>query len=333
MLAKFNKLIRNSHEWLPTLRWVIALITYSVYSFFQSASAQSCANPSGPLLIDQSFGTVSKPVSLSGLTTYQYVLPMCPADGQYTVTEAIDSGCFSNTWYAVASDHTPGDEAGNMMIVNGANTPGAFYEQSVAGFCGGTTYEISFWAFNLLKTGICPTPIIPNLAVFIETKSGQLVSSTNIGQVDLAYAPTWQQYSALFTVPKITEELVIKLVNTKGDYGCGNDMVIDDIQVRQCEACASNEIYVPDIFTPNNDGHNDELAFFLPRVTSFNLTVFDRWGSELFTSNTLNQKWDGSYAGSPCISGTYSWVITYQPELAGQKPPKHIQTGRVLLLR
>ncbi|WP_461063343.1 T9SS type B sorting domain-containing protein [Spirosoma horti] len=333
MLLDSHTLNRTSHLWLKALHGGIGLIIYFVYACGQPVFAQLCANPSSQLLINQTFGTASQPISMAGLTPYQYVPPTCPADGQYTVTETIDVGCFSYTWYAVPADHTPDDVDGNMMIVNGANTAGAFYQQTVSGLCPGTTYELSLWALNLLKTGICPTPLIPNLLLTLETKSGNLLTSVPLGSIDLADQPVWRQHTALFEAPKTTEAVILKLVNTKGDYGCGNDMVIDDIQVRQCEECVSNQVYVPDVFTPNNDGLNDNLAFFLPKVSSYNLKVFDRWGSVIFASTSVNQTWDGTYAGSPCASGDYTWVIAYRTASTTQEQSEHVQTGHVLLVR
>ncbi|GAB2536883.1 gliding motility-associated C-terminal domain-containing protein [Spirosoma aerophilum] len=283
--------------------------------------------------MDQTFGTASQPASFAGFTPYQYVPPTCPADGQFTVTETIDGSCFNYTWFAVAEDHTSGDVNGNMMIVNGANTAGTFYQQTVSGLCGGTTYEISLWAINLLKPGICPTPLIPNLTITIETKSGHTLSSTPLGAIELADKPLWRRYEALFVAPRTTEALVIKLVNTKGDYGCGNDMVIDDIQLRQCDACAADQVYVPDAFTPNNDGQNDVLAVFLPKVTTYTLNVYNRWGDIIFSSTDINNKWDGTYGGNPCATGDYTWVITYRSVQAANELVEYSQSGHVLLLR
>jgi gliding motility-associated-like protein len=319
--------------WPVKLHAVFGLLIYTSFLFDQPVFAQLCVNPSSQLVINQTFGTARQPASLAGLTPYQYVPPTCPADGQYTVTETIDGGCFNYTWYAVAADHTPDDTDGNMMIVNAANTAGVFYEQPVSGLCPGTTYEFSLWVVNLLKTGICPTPLIPDLSVRVETKNGQVLASAPIGTVSLTDKPTWRYYSALFTAPKTKEELVIKLINNKGEYGCGNDMVIDDIQLKACEVCASEQVYVPDVFTPNNDGMNDDLAFFLPKVASYTLKVFNRWGNVIFSSTDLNQKWDGTYAGNPCETGDYTWIISYRSASAGQESDSYVQTGHVLLMR
>ena len=333
MAPESRKVNQNRQLWLAKLHVVFSLIICAVSLFNQPVFAQLCVNPSSQLVINQTFGTARQPASLAGLTAYQYVPPTCPADGQYTVTSTIDGGCFNYTWYAVPSDHTPDDTDGNMMIVNAANTAGVFYQQPVADLCPGTRYEFSLWVINLLKTGICPTPLIPDLSVRVETKSGKVLASSPIGTVGLTDKPTWRYYSALFTAPKTTEEVVIKLINNKGEYGCGNDMVIDDIQLKACEVCASEQVYVPDVFTPNNDGLNDNLTFFLPKVLSYNLNVYNRWGSVIFSSTDLNQKWDGTYGGNPCETGDYTWVISYRSANRGLESDRYVQTGHVLLMR
>lgn len=319
--------------WHSPLQTVIGLITCFICVLCQPVIAQVCSNPGGPLVFSQTFGTATKPVIMDGLTSYQYIPPTCPADGQYTITSTIDGGCFNYTWYAVVSDHTPDDVDGNMMIVNGANKAGAFYQQPVSDLCGGTNYELSFWVLNLLKTGICVNPLKPNLSVNIETKNGTLLFSAPIGNIEQADKPVWSRYAAVFTAPKTTDATIIKLVNNTGDYGCGNDMVIDDLQIRQCEDCASGQIYVPDAFTPNNDGVNDDLQFYVPKVISYDLKIYNRWGSVIFSSNDVAQRWNGTHGGSPCNEGEYTWVITYRAAQATQEPNEHTQTGHVLLLR
>jgi len=41
------------------------------------------------------------------------------------------------------------------------------------------------------------------------------------------------------------------------------------------------------------------------------LTVFDRWGNAIYSSNSFDQGWDGTYKGVKCQVGTYTWKILY----------------------
>lgn len=90
---------------------------------------------------------------------------------------------------------------------------------------------------------------------------------------------------------------------------------------------------LPNVFTPNGDGMND---YFFPRdlltrgLTSFNMRIYNRWGEEIFTSNSLDGRgWDGRYNDVPQPQGVYVYIIdaTFKD---GQK--EHHQ-GNVTLLR
>lgn len=77
------------------------------------------------------------------------------------------------------------------------------------------------------------------------------------------------------------------------------------------------EPYIPDAFTPNGDGINDEfMVMGIPpdNITLFNIQIFNRWGQLVFTSNDINVKWNGRMNGTGdiCPEGVYSWVIYYQ---------------------
>ena len=78
-------------------------------------------------------------------------------------------------------------------------------------------------------------------------------------------------------------------------------------------------VYVPNAFSPNNDGVND--AFFA--VTQdpdfwleWEMVVFSRWGDIVFRSNDPRTKWDGSVMGGSHYSphGVYSWIINARGE-------------------
>jgi gliding motility-associated-like protein len=64
-------------------------------------------------------------------------------------------------------------------------------------------------------------------------------------------------------------------------------------------------ITLPNIFTPNGDGDNDRFVPFEAFPGNWQLTIFNRWGVEVFTTSNLSQGWNGE--GS--ASGTYYWVL------------------------
>ncbi|MBS0030896.1 lectin-like domain-containing protein [Chitinophaga sp. 22321] len=70
------------------------------------------------------------------------------------------------------------------------------------------------------------------------------------------------------------------------------------------------EFYVPNAFTPNNDGRNDVfhvIAAGVPKLDFF--CIWNRWGQEIYRSADLPGGWDGSWQGRPAPPGTYVWMV------------------------
>ncbi|MFT5383006.1 MAG: gliding motility-associated-like protein [Saprospiraceae bacterium] len=71
-----------------------------------------------------------------------------------------------------------------------------------------------------------------------------------------------------------------------------------------------NYFYVPNLFSPNDDGINDVWQIMPPddmEVLSFELHVFDRWGNHMKTFATVYDFWDGSFKGKALDPGVYVW--------------------------
>jgi gliding motility-associated-like protein len=88
-------------------------------------------------------------------------------------------------------------------------------------------------------------------------------------------------------------------------HGCTD--TVSHIIVRQ----GIYSFYVPNAFTPNNDGIND---YFLPfgegiSSTHYALYIFDRWGNLIFETDEANKSWDGRHMGELVPIGNYVWRI------------------------
>ncbi|MCX6280101.1 MAG: gliding motility-associated C-terminal domain-containing protein [Bacteroidetes bacterium] len=90
--------------------------------------------------------------------------------------------------------------------------------------------------------------------------------------------------------------------------------------------------YIPNSFTPNGDGVNDNFKIIgLPfeNITLFNLQIFNRWGQSVFYTNDIRDSWDGKQNGEYCPEGYYVWVIYYEDN----KKTKTSNKGTLMLLR
>jgi len=67
-------------------------------------------------------------------------------------------------------------------------------------------------------------------------------------------------------------------------------------------------LYVPNTFTPNGDGKND---LFMPKgegMINFEMNIYDRWGSMIFSTDDINKGWDGKPDGGSQIAQTDTYV-------------------------
>lgn len=66
---------------------------------------------------------------------------------------------------------------------------------------------------------------------------------------------------------------------------------------------------VPNVFTPNGDGKNDEFRVAYRSIKEFHCWVYNRWGKLVFDWTDPAQGWDGTINGRPAAEGAYFYVI------------------------
>lgn len=91
--------------------------------------------------------------------------------------------------------------------------------------------------------------------------------------------------------------------------------------------------WVPNAFTPNNDGTND---VFSPVFTSgydpydYSLLIFNRWGEILFESHDVLVGWKGTYGGEVMQDDVYTWKISFKTKYNDEHKVLH---GHATLLK
>jgi gliding motility-associated-like protein len=111
------------------------------------------------------------------------------------------------------------------------------------------------------------------------------------------------------------------------------------IDARSCpdsfSLCISIEpdfaFYIPNAFTPNNDGINDDFFGKGESIKEYEMYIFDRWGLTIFHTNDLSQHWDGKVKGSSKLAMGDTYV--YAVYITDIQDKKHKYTGTVTLVR
>lgn len=98
-----------------------------------------------------------------------------------------------------------------------------------------------------------------------------------------------------------------------------------------------SRIYIPNAFTPNSDGKNDDfkpVMFFirdepLNRYQEYDFMVFNRWGEILFRTDDLSKGWDGKAGGADAQPGVYGYSV----QVYGLDGKTYFKSGQVHLIR
>jgi gliding motility-associated-like protein len=111
------------------------------------------------------------------------------------------------------------------------------------------------------------------------------------------------------------------------------------------ENCMSEAVYtievinsmleIPNVFTPNGDGINDEFKVSYKSLVSFSAKVYNAWGRLVYSWTDPAQGWDGTIGGNPAAEGTYFYYIEAVGADKDEKgnPISYVYKGDINLLR
>lgn len=89
-------------------------------------------------------------------------------------------------------------------------------------------------------------------------------------------------------------------------------------------------VYIPNAFTPNNDGSNDYFFANGYGITELKMQIFNRWGNKVFETPSVSGRWNGiDTSGKICPQGVY----VYTAKIKDQYGIYHTYNGQVTLIR
>ncbi len=88
-------------------------------------------------------------------------------------------------------------------------------------------------------------------------------------------------------------------------------------------------LYIPNAFSPNADGVNDEFQIKGYGINTFELQIFDRWGKLVYVSDSMNKLWKGEANGKDAPEDTYVYLIHVADVLGND----HDFKGRISIIR
>lgn len=136
-------------------------------------------------------------------------------------------------------------------------------------------------------------------------------------QIDSLFNPPAHTYpdTGTYTITLITST----------NYGCV-DTAYQSIIIEPDFA-----FYVPNAFSPNDDGINDTFSGKGVFITQYDMTIFDRWGNLIYKTDSINKPWDGkANNGSKMAQAD---VYIYLIKVTDIRLENHKYTGIVTLVR
>lgn len=106
---------------------------------------------------------------------------------------------------------------------------------------------------------------------------------------------------------------------TAMDIHCDHSDVLEQLYTLYDQSLSGN-LAVPNVFSPNNDGQNDEFQLFnsngedpLEVLDYYEIDIYNRWGKKVFESGSTIKDWvwDGTVEGNDADEGIYFYVLTY----------------------
>ena len=95
-----------------------------------------------------------------------------------------------------------------------------------------------------------------------------------------------------------------------------NNVGCYDSIVKRLDVIPQVTYWLPNAFTPNEDGHNDTYkgTGVVEGIKDFDLKIFNRWGEQIFQTSDPNEGWNGlkNNKGEPSPQGVYLCVVTYK---------------------
>ena len=218
-----------------------------------------------------------------------------------TATDITCNGIFDGTATAIASEGVP--PYSYLWTTVPTNDSATVHNLGPGG------YIVYVTDANGCKDTASVTILQPDAIVLALTSTDITVYQANDGTATATvtggtepYTYSWntdppQSDATAINLPPGTYEVIVT-----DSAGC---KVSDTISISD----APNVFAVPNAFTPNGDGLNDEFTVINSNVSEFEMFIYNRWGQLLFHTTDMNEGWDGRYEGKEEEIGAYVYVV------------------------
>jgi hypothetical protein len=203
-------------------------------------SGNEIANGRPIFLITFGFGlshySKDTPANFNFTTSYRQNFESDINNGLFGFVNAVPNA--RNGWHSGALDHTENDTNGYMYLVNVDEINSTLFNFTANNLCIGLRYQLSVYLANADKKQSVSDLIEPNIRFEVRTATveNRLLSQNSTGNTPAYDAMNWSKHSLSF-IASTSSVVLLMLSNVGGDMG--NDIAVDDIELRVCSTVHS----------------------------------------------------------------------------------------------
>ncbi|MCX6295518.1 MAG: CotH kinase family protein, partial [Bacteroidetes bacterium] len=142
--------------------------------------------------------------------------------------------------------------------------------------------------------------ITPASYIFSGSYYGNIVT-TLIAKANGAYVfDHWEMANHTPTPSTVSDSVIVTYTQS--------DDVIAVFRLSS-EPQGGEDVGIPSVFSPNGDNNND-ILFVLGSIDKLDFQIYNRWGQQVFKTDTRSKGWDGTFMGQPCNPGVFAYRLS-----------------------
>ncbi len=230
--------------------------------------------------------------------------------GPYCIGDTIvmSTNTLANTIYTwTGPNNFTSGQPSIRIPITGTSVAGTYTLTITQGLCTSDPLSTTINASDIVAVPIAAfdaTPTIPlSASVPLTVSFTNLSTNADSYLWDFGDGSTSTQTNPQHTYTTKGSFTVKLTATNKG--ACSNTVSLGKLVLRY-----DVTVFIPNAFTPNNDGINDDFGVKITNLQNYRIQIFNRYGIQLYESKQIEKKWDGFFNGQPVPVGTYYYVIT-----------------------
>lgn len=266
--------------------------------------------PAAGVCADQANKTIGIKPRPVVLADYGAVTDICSGDSVHITATSMPEGAYIQ-WSAINSN-TSGAVSGTGGSVNNAVSlsnsgnygTATYYFTATLNGCTSDTTTVTYTVAPPLNTALSVTS---SVSIVEEGETANLNATMNPYVPGVLYSWSPSNTLSCDNCPNpiaTPDTATCYYVTLEAPDACP---LTDSVCVKYKIKCG--DVFVPSIFSPNQDGVNELFKVYGRCLVKMQMTIYDRWGNQVFYSDDLENGWDGTYRGKELNSGTFVYRV------------------------